>query len=493
MLIIPITGKFSKKNLPVMTIGIILTNCLVFFFFQTGDYGRYEKAMTYYFDSGLAKIEIRQYLQYVEESQSPAGNIFQPEPKKMKRKRIIHLHTTMEKDPVFMKKLLNDEIIMPDDAVYGEWRPLRSGYNRLKSKVIFIHYGFRPAYKNVATCFTYMFLHGGFMHLLGNMIFLWLVGCILELWCGRFFFIGMYFLTGILSAGLFTLMYPNSTAPLIGASGAISGLIGAFTVAYGRKKIRIFYSLGFYFNYAKVPAIILLPVWIGNELFMLFFGGVSQVAYVAHIGGLLSGALLGFLNLKVFRWINEEVIQDDPKEKIPALLDKAFKCLEKLDMSGARDYFEHVLEIDPSQTQALTNLFTIDKLNPRNETFHKTASRLLFHLGRDKDNADTLYQVYKEYLKITKRPKLSADLLFRLSSVFLAGNYPGESEKIIAALLKISPGQKKLPTALLHLAKRYLQTDKREKGIQCLKVLRHKYADSPESLIAQKILQSNRL
>jgi len=198
MLIIPITGKFSKKNLPVMTIRIKLTNCLVFFRFQTGDYARYEKAMTYYYDSGLAKIEIRQYLQYVEESQSPAGNISQPEPKKMKRKRIIHLHATMEKDPVFMKKLLNDEIIMPDDAVYREWRSLRSGYNRLKSKVIFIHYGFRPAYKNVATCFTYMFLHGGFMHLLGNMIFLWLVACILELWCGRFFFIGMYFLIGFL-------------------------------------------------------------------------------------------------------------------------------------------------------------------------------------------------------------------------------------------------------------------------------------------------------
>jgi len=77
-----------------------------------------------------------------------------------------------------------------------------------------------------------MFLHGGFGHLLGNMIFLWLVGCMLEMGCGRGFYSAAYIVTGLCSVILFWSVYPKSTMPLIGASG----LMGAFTVLYGRKR-----------------------------------------------------------------------------------------------------------------------------------------------------------------------------------------------------------------------------------------------------------------
>ena len=155
----------------------------------------------------------------------------------------------------------------------------------------------------------------------------------------------------------------------------------------------------------------MLPIWIGKELFMILFGGESQIAYVAHLGGLLSGAILGFLNLKVFGWINEDVGREDPKEQIPELLEQAYSYIEKVDMKNARFPLEKILEIDPGHTQALTSLYNIDKLNPDEDSFHKTAARFLLHLNRQND-ADELYKIYKEICKLNKNPKLSKSLIY---------------------------------------------------------------------------------
>ena len=116
-----------------------------------------------------------------------------------------------------------------------------------------------------------MFLHGSVSHLIGNMIFLWLVGCILEYGMGRRYYPVLYILGGLIAVLLYFAVKHTSIVPLVGASGAIAGLMGAFGVIFGRERVRIFLSLGFYFNYFKVRAIYLLPLWVGNELYQLFF------------------------------------------------------------------------------------------------------------------------------------------------------------------------------------------------------------------------------
>ena len=271
MFILPLSGKISKKNPPLITIGIILINTFIYFVFQSGDDQRLNEAMEYYFDSGLAQMEISQYQKYLTSEGGMSKDLDPLEEQKLNKEALAQEYWKMREDDVFTVKLQNDEIITPEDAIYTEWKDLRIKFEELLNRVVFLRYGFTPAFKNYVTPFTHMFLHGSFMHLLGNMVFLWLVGCVLELGCGRIFYLGMYLVTGFCSAGLFFLAYMNSTVPCIGASGAISGLIGAYTVLYGRRKIKVFYSLGFYFNYAKIPAIFLLPVWIGNEVFQLLF------------------------------------------------------------------------------------------------------------------------------------------------------------------------------------------------------------------------------
>jgi tetratricopeptide (TPR) repeat protein len=279
-------------------------------------------------------------------------------------------------------------------------------------------------------------------------------------------------------------------APLIGASGAISGLIGAYTLLYGKKKIKVFYSLGVYFNYTKVYAVVLLPVWIGKECFELFFGGPSQVAYVAHIGGLGSGALLGYLNLKLLHRVDEDVFREDPKEGIGSLLESALQKVGSLDLSGARPLLEQVLEKDSNNLDALTHLFNIDKLNPQAEDFHRTAARLLLRLSTDKENRQRLYDIYREYKNLAKPLRLHPDLLFRLSSIFSTQGHPEESEKIIAMFLQKYPNTQQLPTAILNLGRAYLDKGVSDRGGKCLQVLCKRYPESRESQVAQRLLQA---
>jgi membrane associated rhomboid family serine protease len=491
MLIIPLSAKLSKRNPPFITIGIILINCFVFFILQAGDDERYHEAAQFYFDSGLARIEVSRYKTYLLTAEKREISPDVQSEKDLDKDTIKRFYVKMQRDEAFLKQLRSGNIITPEQEIYSTWRNLRTQYEALLSKIFSVRYGFKPAYANFTTALTYMFIHGNFMHILGNMVFLWLVGCVLELGYGRVFYLLLYLLTGVLSVGLYCLVYLKSTVPLVGASGAISGLMGAYAVAYGRTRIKIFYSLGFYFNYARVTAIVLLPVWIGNEIFQLYFGSYQGIAYMAHLGGLVSGGLFGYLNSRFLGMVDTEVFKQDPKEKIPALLEDALQRIARLDLSGARPFLDQVLEIDPENRDALTHLFNIDKLDPGGEKLHKTASRLLRHLSYHSDTPETLYNTYKEYCRISKRPGLSLNLLFRIASIFTLHGYLPEAENIMAVLLRNYPNLQKIPTGILNLARAYLKGGMSEESKKCLMIICKKYPESPESQIARRLLQGS--
>ena len=488
MLIIPLTGKISKRNPPLITIAIILVNCFVYFALQSGDGELYSRALNFYFESGLGKIETSRYQAYLKTV--PRDKDVSLTQGELDENAMMRLWATMQQDNAFMKKLINDEIITPTDHEYVKWKGLRKKYEGIMSEAVVQRYGYKPAEKSIITPFTYMFLHGGFMHLLGNMIFLWLVGCVLELGCGRAFYTSLFLVTGFLSALLFGLIYTDSQTSLVGASGAISGLMGAYTVLYGKKKIKVFYSLGFYFNYAKISAVTLLPIWLAKEIVQLFFGGISQVAYVAHIAGLISGAVLGYINLRFLGRVSDEVFAEDPKEKVAHLLEKAMESISRLDMQSARPLLEEVLTIDPHNRAALNHLFNVDKLKPDDDRFHQTATRLLLQCINDDHSHETLHKVYKEYRGISKKLRLSPDLLLQITSTFSSHGYIEESERIIALLLKSRPEFPKLPTGILKLAQAYLKKGMKDKGKKCLAIIGRKYPQSPEARIARRLLKT---
>ena len=486
MFIIPLIGKISWRNPPFVTLGLILFNCLVFFVVQADESELRSEVFHYYFESGLADIEVPRYLAYREGNDPGSANIL--EIQQIDDDKLAGYYFEMERDSDFLKMLNNDEIIVSSDPQYAEWKYLKSEYDHKRSQIISRQYGFRPAYKSFLTAFTYMFLHGSVGHLFGNMIFLWIVGCMLEMGLGRLRYLGLYILGGIIAAWVFWLIYTTSTIPVVGASGAIAGLMGAFAVLFGRKRVKIFYSLGFYFNYLKVPAIILLPIWLGNEFFQLFFGNARQVAYVAHIGGLMGGASIGFLFFKFSNPGNNEVFDEAPENKIAPLMEKALKHIAELDMENGRLLLGQVLAKDPQNIDALTHLFNIAKLEPESEEFHQTAKSLIFQLSRSHESYEKANKIYLEYSGLTRHPRLSAQLYLQLSAIFSSSGHLENAVKILGLLVKKMPEAPGIPPALLRLARAYRQQGMNRKGDQCLQLLCRKYPGSSEAQIARKSL-----
>ena len=139
-----------------------------------------------------------------------------------------------------------------------------------------------------------MFMHGDFMHLFGNMLFLWIFGDNIENLVGHFRYAAFYIVCGIAAALAQILMGPNSIIPMLGASGAISGILGGYILLFPTRRVR-----ALIFNvFTTVPAYIALGLWIGYQILLGYLTppGVGGVAYAAHIGGFIAGLVL----IKIF-------------------------------------------------------------------------------------------------------------------------------------------------------------------------------------------------
>jgi rhomboid family protein len=145
-----------------------------------------------------------------------------------------------------------------------------------------------------ASPFTSMFLHGGWMHLLGNMLFLWIYGDNVEDAMGHARYVLFYFLCGIGAMLVQALSNPASAYPIIGASGAISGVLGAYLLLFPRARVLTLVLLPFFFTTLQVRAMLLLLLWFAVQLVsdLAAPDGGASVAFRAHIGGFLTGMLL---------------------------------------------------------------------------------------------------------------------------------------------------------------------------------------------------------
>lgn len=140
-----------------------------------------------------------------------------------------------------------------------------------------------------ATLITYMFLHGDWWHLIGNMLFLWVFGDNVEDAMGPISFLIFYLLSGVAAGFAHVYMNLNSEVPLIGASGAIAGIVAAYLMLYPRVKM---WSLAFMRIPLKLPAWIVIAAWLGTQIFFIATQMEDGTAWWAHIGGFLAGLLL---------------------------------------------------------------------------------------------------------------------------------------------------------------------------------------------------------
>ncbi len=191
---------------------------------------------------------------------------------------------------------LNDPVILEYIRAIPLYRnvPIYQIINRISAYDLFVFtHGFKPAAPSLIDLFSSLFLHAGFLHLFGNMLFLWIYGDNVEHRLGSLAYLPVYLATGVAATLFYSLFQLNSPMPMIGASGAISGVLGLYFLWFPKNKVRVFVMLfPFFMDTVLLPARLVLGFFllIDNLLpFLLAPAGAGGVAYGAHIGGFLAG------------------------------------------------------------------------------------------------------------------------------------------------------------------------------------------------------------
>jgi membrane associated rhomboid family serine protease len=164
------------------------------------------------------------------------------------------------------------------------------------------------------TILTSMFMHGGWMHIIGNLLYLWIFGDNIEDNFGHGKFLLFYLIAGVAASAAQIAVDPNSPIPTLGASGAIAGVLGSYLIMFPRNRVRALLPLGFLWTTVELPALVVLGFWIVIQIFSQYTAFASSsmgkgggVAYMAHIGGFVAGVVLTFL----FRRRTKDYARDD--------------------------------------------------------------------------------------------------------------------------------------------------------------------------------------
>ncbi len=189
---------------------------------------------------------------------------------------------------------------LPNDISIQRFLDQLSAYD-----LFVFRYGFRPAHPSLLALFASLFLHANLLHLLGNMLFLWIYGDNVEHRLGVVPFWAAYLITGVAATSFYAAFDPSSNLPLVGASGAISGVLGFYFLWFPHNRVRLFvFFFPFIMDTIMVPARLVLGVYLVFDNIVPFLGshGGGGVAYGAHIGGFLAGLLIAWIVRKRDDW-----------------------------------------------------------------------------------------------------------------------------------------------------------------------------------------------
>ena len=313
MIVVPVEKRIDWKRPPVVLIALVLINILVFVFYQSGDAELVEEAISVYHSNELLEVELPAYKAYMRKA-DPSFEIDESDP---------FLSWYIVSDTAFASFIDERQKRYVKLSKRSKWKRARAQLKEITDQISSNAFGLNPNNVSIINLLSHQFLHGGIDHLLGNLVFLILTGFAVEAALGSLRFLGYYLVAGVGGGALFAFIESSSGgggASLIGASGAISGVMAMYVVLFGARKIEFFYWLFVFTGYFRAAAILMLPAYVLKELAMLFFGGTSNVAYTAHVGGFLAGALMVYATQMVYKKaIDDEYLDADEDVSDPHL------------------------------------------------------------------------------------------------------------------------------------------------------------------------------
>ncbi|WP_281646501.1 rhomboid family intramembrane serine protease [Parendozoicomonas sp. Alg238-R29] len=412
MLIFPVEQKPDWRRPPLVTLFLILANCLIFIFYQLPDDGRTEKALQAYKDSGLYTQEQDIYLRHIR---------FDP----WKRAALMEARDDGNNETVMVHLLhdlsFDESLREREGFASSEWETKRLEVEGLRNQISYIRFGYKPSDPSIIDAFVSTFLHGGFGHLFGNMLFLFIFGFGLEASLGRKAYLGVYLTTGYTAVGLYQLAEWNSFSFGVGASGAIAGLMGAYLAVYGLKRIRFFTTLGFYFNTITAPAVVVFPFWLGKEILNGLFG-TEGINYWAHAGGLAGGfAIVWWLKsrgLKIAETAltdEEQIVTETPYQRERRILEG---YMSDLQLFKAIELCQRLMQKYPGDKYLLNVAWNLFEGLPDHAMYEQVVTSILELPPNEGDKA-TIARVYGSYRKTTGRMPADDEVSLSLLERFL--------------------------------------------------------------------------
>lgn len=264
-------------------------------------------------------------------------------------------------------------------------------------KLPLIRFGYIPANGNPLTILSSMFVHAGFLHLLGNLLIFYLSGPFVEDVFGRPLFAGLYFAGGLVASLTYAARHPADNAPLVGASGAIAAVMGAYLIRFFKSKIEFFCipillrpTIHFRFF---LPAFVVLPFWFLQQLLeMNLEGGGGGVAFSAHVGGFVFGVLVALV-VKLTRFEEQHVEPVVQKETMWAMDERLTQAMDAHrigDLDTAKSAVIAVLREKPSDPAALRVAVDVALSAGDQAMLDNAATRLLArHMAENNHDAAT--------------------------------------------------------------------------------------------------------
>lgn len=482
MLIIPLEQRPDWRNPPVLTVLLILINVLVYFGYQGKDPQREAAAWQWYSTSPLLKVERRPFLDYLHETDPDAWKRLesaeinsgpdaiddagdncgcqmpdQPQAEAQGNPPQIVEHDPTPMDQAQFQYAMNDvgyrgfiqQKMSGDDA----WVKANAHFNELRQKISAYAYGFTPSEAHWYNWFTSMFLHANLEHLLGNMIFLFIFGFSLEIAIGRGPMLLLYLLSGLGGDLLDWASQMHSMTPSIGASGAISGLMGMYIAVYGLRKINFFYSLIFYAGHFRAPALIVFPVWVGYEVYGALHAN-DGIGHWAHSGGLLFGFVLLALWLRLgLRYNRDYVEKIDHDAPWKNALTKLEELVATMKLSEARQQGMQLAAAYPRVPQVWQGLYDVVKISPSSREYHQVAHDLfkqIRHAGQVPELKLLIEQVARDYARHgeEKTPAFTESVALELAQRINRGDNMKLFVFLVDRLLALKSQHEAMPSIL---------------------------------------------
>lgn len=420
MILVPIGSDQARTRFPKLTVTLIVVCSIVFFFtiYARGcTVGDLIEA-----SEELNTLEPQLMAKYLEQNG-------EPNPRELLYKlsfNPIHAKVFIERFRTAMK---NGEVVPADSLEYRLWSDAMQRVEAAQKHDLFYRWGYVPEHPNPFTILTSMFLHGSFWHLFWNMYFLWLVGISLEDIWGRKYYLIIYLVGGVASVLAHQFMSSTPDAPLIGASGAIAALMGAYAIRFRHAKLLFAFFKWQFWVRSWIP----LGFWIGKEVMNAVsnVGELMGVASWVHVGGFAFGAGIALVLARVKAedtFIADELKKQDQKDEEtkkkkeekkagppprPPELEKGIEMRKLGNWAEAKHQLGQALLAKPDEIEAWEEMVRVDfKLNDLDSVAKDMAGLIEVHLA--KKNLDLALEWYQEMVKLGPQPAAAGPWLLRI-------------------------------------------------------------------------------